>query len=143
MPSSPEDVIKLYEGSLRALDTKSQIFLAFMAITITPVFTRLGSMGLPTWLQLIEGVLVALSTLAFVYCLFPRRGTRSVYGLFDTKLSGKAVAERLRNSGYEIDGGESVAVLHDIYRVKSASVAVGTLFVAIYIVSVALAFALS
>ena len=126
MAHASDAVIKLYEGAIRALDTKSQIFLAFIAITMAPVFNRLDAMGAPFWLRAAECALVAAATLAFIYCLFPRRGQRSEHGVFDTSMQGSDVMKMLQASDYNYNIGETVASLHDIYRVKSNSVAFGT-----------------
>lgn len=143
MAHASEAVIKLYEGALRALDTKAQIFLAFLAITMAPVFNRLDAMGAPYWVRVSECLLIVAATLAFIFCLFPRRGQRSDHGLFDTRLEGGKVSKLLQASDYSYDTGETVAALHDIYRVKSASVTFGTALIAIYMLSVAASFVLA
>ncbi len=141
--SSPHDsTLKLYEGSLRALDTKAQIFLAFLAITLSPVFNRFDDLGVAFWVMALHGVCVAGATLAFVFCLMPRRGGRSSRGIFDTSVSGREVAEHLQAADYRFDPVDTIAALHDIYRIKARSVALGTWLVGIYILSVAASFAL-
>lgn len=143
MAQASDAVVKLYEGALRALDTKSQIFLAFIAITMTPVFNRLDALGAPFWIKASESVLVAVATLAFVLCLLPRRGQRSQHGVFDTSLPGEKVRELLQHAESPFDLGETVATLHDIYRIKTASVTVGTGLIALYLFSVAASFVLA
>lgn len=142
MSDSRDSIIKMYEGALRALDTKSQIFLAFLVITVPPVFGRLENMGMPFWARVVEGVCVAGATLAFVLCLFPRRGRRSSHGLFDINLKGLTVAALLKDAGYSFDAGEPIAALHDIYRIKAQLVMLGTGLIAAYILSVAVSFAM-
>ncbi|WP_102108948.1 hypothetical protein [Oceaniglobus roseus] len=142
MSSQHDSVLKLYEGALRALDTKSQIFLAFLAITMPPVLSRFDAGGMAQWFRIVDGICVAGATLAFVYCLMPRRGRRTTRGLFDTGLSGREVATRLQQEDYTFDAIEPIAALHDIYRLKARSVRLGIWLVAAYILSVAAGFAL-
>lgn len=49
----------------------------------------------------------------------------------------------LQASDYNYNIGETVASLHDIYRVKSNSVAFGTALIALYMLSVAASFVLA
>ena len=141
MSSSFDSILKLYEGSLRALDTKSQIFLAFLAITMPPVFNRFEAVGLAQWVRVLDGVCVAGATLAFVFCLMPRRGRRASQGIFDTSLSGREVAEQMLAADYAFNPVDPIAALHDIYRLKARSVTLGIWLVTIYILSVAASFA--
>jgi hypothetical protein len=143
MADSREAVIKMYDGALRALDTKAQIFLAFLTVTMTPVFTRLHELGLPLWARGAESLLFVGATAAFVYCLFPRRGRRSAQGLFDTELKGAEVTGLLAKSSYELDASAPITALHDIYRIKARAVTVGIVLIAVHIVTVAVTLALA
>ena len=143
MADSREAVIKMYDGALRALDTKSQIFLAFLTITMTPVFTRLHDMGLPLWVRAAEAVLFTAATASFVFCLFPRRGKRTTHGLFDTDMSGAEVATMLEQSGFDFDATGPIETLHDIYRIKARAVTLGIALIAVHILTVAVTFALA
>lgn len=127
----------MYDGSLRALDTKSQIFLAFLTVTMTPVFTRLHDLGLPLWMRAAEGVVFCGAVAAFVWSLFPRRGKRSVQGLFDTDLTGEEVATLLERADYELVARDPLVTLHEIYRIKARAVTVGIYLLAIHIITVA------
>lgn len=143
MAHASDAVTKLYEGALRALDTKAQIFLGFIAITMAPLFNRLDAIGAPFWVKASECTLVAVATMAFILCLFPRRGKRSDHGMFDTSLDGREMVTLLQKTDYEFDISLTVATLHDIYRVKSFTVAVGTGLIAIYMCSIAVSFVLA
>jgi hypothetical protein len=138
-----ESIAKLYEGALRALDTKAQIMIAFLAITMAPVFTRFEVMGIPYAIRALDGVCVAGAVLAFVYCLMPRRGRRTEGGLFNTSVTGEQLARQLDTPGMAFDPVQSVIALHDIYRLKARSVSIGIWLAAIYILSVAGSFALA
>lgn len=139
---SADAILKLYEGSLRALDTKAQIFLAFLAITMTPVFARFEVMDMAAGVKMLVGACVALATFSFIFCLVPRRGRRSQNGIFEIHVTGSEVAARLRGPEVVFDPFQTIAVLHDIYRQKSRSVTVGTWLVAIYILTAAAGFSL-
>jgi len=140
---SRETILGIYDGALRALDTKAQIFLAFMTITMTPVFTRLNDLGLPLWVRFIEIGVFAGATIAFVVCLYPRRGKRAAHGLFDITRKGEDVARELGEPGYQLDLLHPMATLHDIYRIKNIAVTVGIILVLIHILTVSVIFAIA
>jgi len=143
MPESHDaNVVKMYEGTLRALDTKAQIFLAFLTITMNSAYARLMSLDMPTVLRVGEVALFLGSVLCFVHCLYPRRGRRAVNGLFDTGLKGIELSALLARNPDQMDLSSNVAVLHDIYRVKVRSVSIGIVFLTLYAISVAIAFAI-
>jgi hypothetical protein len=135
--------IRMYDGALRALDTKAQIFLGFMTLTMGSVFARLEDMGTPRTVRVAEVLLFLSAVACFVYCLYPRRGKRASRGLFDTNLSGDEIVRMLDEAGDEHDLSSSVATLHDIYRIKARSVALGITLVGVYVLTVALTFAVS
>ncbi|MGR3455768.1 hypothetical protein [Pseudooceanicola sp.] len=144
MPESHDaNVVKMYEGALRALDTKAQIFLAFLTITMNSAYARLLSLDLPAPIRVAEVVLFLSSVLCFIVCLYPRRGKRSANGLFDTGISGAQLLALMERNGDAMDLSSNVAVLHEIYRVKVRSVALGIVLIALYAASVALAYAVS
>lgn len=144
MPESHDaNVVKMYEGALRALDMKAQIFLAFLTITMNSAYARLLSLDLPPLLRVGEVALFLAAVLCFVVCLYPRRGRRSANGLFDTGLSGAQLIALMERNGAVMDLTPNVATLHEIYRIKARSVAVGIVLIALYATSVAIAFAVS
>jgi len=138
MAESPHAAaLKMYDGALRALDTKSQIYLAFLTITMFPAFGRLAGLELPLIVRAGEMALFMGAMLSFTICLYPRRGRRAENGLFDTSLKGERVAVLLTEVGETLDLGPNVATLHDIYRVKARAVAFGIVLVALYATTVA------
>lgn len=142
--SSDANVVKMYEGALRALDTKAQIFLAFLTITMNSAYARLMTIELPPAVRLGEVALFLGAVMCFVFCLYPRRGKRSANGLFDLGLTGaQLIALMERNRGSEIDLSPNVATLHEIYRIKARSVALGIVLIGLYATTVALAFAVT
>jgi len=143
MADTRDSVIRMYDGALRALDTKSQIFLAFLTITLTPVFSRLSELGLSPAVRAAEAGLFLAACAAFVFCLYPRRGRRSAQGLFDTALRGEQITALLAASDNAHDPSASIATLHDIYRIKARSVGFGTMLLGIYILTVAVTLAIA
>lgn len=142
MSDSQDRVISMYEGALRAVDTKAQIFLAFLTITIAPVFGRLAELEAPSPIRIFEGVLFGLTAIMFVVCLYPRRGKAPTLVLFSLSRSGEEVGAHVTAPDFVPDRAGTLAVLHDIYRVKVRSVTAGIVFLTAYVLTAALALAL-
>lgn len=143
MAEQRADVVRLYEGALRALDTKAQIYLAFVTLSLAPVFTRLATSGAGWPVRVGAAALVAATVLAFIVCLFPRRGARSTQMLFDLSKTEAELRRYAARDEFEIDYADTIGTLHGIYVVKTRALRVGTVLVALYALAAAAALALA
>lgn len=137
------DVVRMYEGALRALDTKAQIFLGFLTLSVAPVFTRLAALEAPWPARTGEALLFGASVLAFVVCLWPRRGARSSQMLFDVTKTEAELRAAAAREPFEIDYADTIGTLHGIYVMKVRALRAGTVLLAAYALSAAAALAIA
>ncbi len=143
MSDSRDNLIRMYEGSLRAVDTKAQIFMAFVTITIAPLFGRLSQVDAPLAARLAVAGLCGASTLLFVICLYPRRAKRAPQMMFDISRKGTEVGALVTAPDFRLDEAATIATLHDIYVIKVRAVTAGILLLAAYVLAAMLTLALA
>lgn len=136
LAESYDGIIRMYDGALRALDTKAQIFLAFLTLTMPGLVGRFQAGGLPMPLRMAEMLLFLITASTFIWCLYPRRGRKGRHLLFDTRRRGAEIAADLA-AGVTVDSSATVATLHDIYCQKARSVSLGITLVGVYLVTIA------
>ena len=133
MADSRDNLIRMYEGALRAIDTKAQIFLAFLTISIAPILGQLSASDTPQTAKFAAAVLCAGSTLLFAFCLYPRRAKRAHQPVFDIHRRGEEVGAFVTAPGFVLDEMATISTLHDIYVIKVRSVTAGILMLAGYV----------
>lgn len=142
MADSRDSLIRMYEGALRAIDTKAQIFLAFLTISIAPVLGQLSAGTTPQAVKLAAASLCAGSVLLFAFCLYPRRAKRAHQPVFDIFRRGEEVGAFVTAPDFVLDETATISTLHDIYVIKVKSVSAGILMLAGYVLVAMFALAL-
>lgn len=142
MADSHDNLIRMYEGALRAIDTKAQIFMAFLTISFAPILGQLSAFSVPQPVKIAAVALCVVSTLLFAVCLYPRRAKRAPQLVFDIHRRGDEVGAFVTAPGFVLDETATIATLHDIYVIKVRSVTAGILALAGYVVLAMFALAL-
>lgn len=132
----------MYEGAIRALDTKAQIFLALLTITVGPLAARLSAAELPLWVRAIHAGFFCAAALLFVLCLFPRSGPRGQGVIFDLSRTPEQVRDHVSDPGFALDFGQSAGVLHGIYRAKRRRMRAGVVLLGVYVAALSAALVL-
>jgi len=142
MADPHETVLRTYEGAIRALDTKAQVFLAVLTITVSPLALRLSEADLPLWTRALQAGFFCAATLLFILCLLPRSGPRGSGMLFDSARSPAEVAAHVGAPDFAVDYAATVGVLHGIYLAKRRRMRAGVVLVGIYVTALSAALVL-
>ncbi|MDF2235326.1 hypothetical protein P2H44_22435 [Albimonas sp. CAU 1670] len=141
--ADPQDtILRMYEGAIRALDTKAQIFLAVLTITVSPLAARLSEAHLPLWARALQAAFFCAATLLFILCLLPRSGRPGTGMLFDSARTPEEVAAHVSRTDFGVDYAASIGVLHGIYLAKRRRMRAGVVLVGIYVTALSAALVL-
>ncbi len=133
MSDPRESVLRIYEGAIRALDTKAQIFLALLTITVGPLAARFAAAELPLWVRALQAAFFCAAALLFILCLFPRSGPRGQGVIFNLSRTPEQVRAHVSDPGFVLDFGESAGVLHGIYLAKRRRMREGIIVLGVYV----------
>ncbi len=130
-PDPRDGVARMYESAIRAIDTKAQIFLALLTITVSPIFARLSAFEASLYTRAGTAAVFLGCCAMFVLCLIPR-GDRGGM-LFNPARSAEEVRAHVARPDFAPDLSATIGVLHRIYAAKTRRLRIGVALLALYL----------